>query len=536
MGKHIEESAQKILGCTRVLSVGQACSDAPAGWAWVKLTDVARLESGHTPSRSHPEYWDGSIPWISIPDAHEHHGEVIFGTEQCVTPAGIENSAARVLPAGTVCLSRTASVGYSVVMGREMATSQDFVNWICGEALEPRFLQLVFLAEGENLRRFGKGTTHTTIYFPEVLAFQICLPPVPEQRRIVAKLDALLARSRRTQEALDALPALIEHFRQSVLAAAFRGDLTRDWREQHPDVEPASRLLERIRAERRRRWEAAELNRMRARGNAPKDGSWKQRHPEPVEVDQDELPELPEGWCWASTDEVAEIAGGLTKNGSRRDSAVDRAPLVSVAAVQLRRIDRSAIGTIGLLPEDGDKGQLRRGDVLLVEGNGSLAHIGRVAQWNVEVEGARHQNHIIRLRPYLLSPTFLLEWLASPLGRNAIIAEATSAAGLYTLSLSKVARLPVALPPLEEQEQIVALVRRATESATHIADELEGAARRLAHLESALFSKAFRGELVQQDPADEPASALLERIRAAKAEPDEDGAVSRRRGPKTKVA
>jgi type I restriction enzyme S subunit len=190
------------------LSVGRAGMPCPAHWHWVSLCDVARLESGHTPSREHPEYWDGGIPWIGIKDARINHGGTISETLQTVTSAGIDNSAARLLPARTVCLSRTASVGYVVVMGREMATSQDFVNWVCSPAIEPEFLKQLFVAENKSLFRFGKGSTHTTIYYPEVKAFNVCLPPVNEQRRIVAKLEALQARSRRARESLDAVPPL----------------------------------------------------------------------------------------------------------------------------------------------------------------------------------------------------------------------------------------------------------------------------------------------------------------------------------------
>lgn len=173
------------------LSVGHPNQPAPAGWAWTPLIDVARLESGHTPSRRHPEYWDGDIPWIGIRDATENHGRILSDTEQHVTQAGIDNSSARVLPPNTVCLSRTASIGFVVVTGRAMATSQDFVNWVCGPDIEWRFLQYVLLAERDSYAQFASGTTHQTIYFPEVKAFHICLPPLREQRRISAILGAL---------------------------------------------------------------------------------------------------------------------------------------------------------------------------------------------------------------------------------------------------------------------------------------------------------------------------------------------------------
>lgn len=173
------------------LSVGNPQTDLFEGWSWRLLTDVARLESGHTPSRRRPEWWGGSIPWIGIRDATGNHGSTIYKTEQYTNDDGIRNSSARVLPAKTVCLSRTASVGYVVVMGVPMATSQDFVNWVCGPELDHRYLKYVLLAERNAFLRFASGTTHQTIYFPEVKAFHIAMPGLSAQREIADVLTGL---------------------------------------------------------------------------------------------------------------------------------------------------------------------------------------------------------------------------------------------------------------------------------------------------------------------------------------------------------
>lgn len=172
------------------LAVGMPSTTPAKGWQWRKLTDLARLESGHTPTRRKPEYWGGDIPWIGIRDATGNHGRTIYDTNQHTNELGIKNSSARVLPANTVCLSRTASVGYVVVMGRPMATSQDFVNWICSDELDHQFLKYVLVAEKRSFLSFASGTTHQTIYFPEVKAFHICLPDLPTQKKIAGILSA----------------------------------------------------------------------------------------------------------------------------------------------------------------------------------------------------------------------------------------------------------------------------------------------------------------------------------------------------------
>lgn len=197
------------------LSVGLPEKKAPDGWRWALLSTLAKLESGHTPSRSVAEYWGGDIPWIGIRDATENHGRTISKTHQTVTQAGIDNSSARVLPTGTVCLSRTASVGYVVVMGRPMATSQDFVNWICSPSLDNMFLKYVFIAEHESMLRFASGTTHQTIYYPEAKAFHVCLPGISEQKAIAHFLGALDAKIELNRQMNQTLAAIMRALFQS---------------------------------------------------------------------------------------------------------------------------------------------------------------------------------------------------------------------------------------------------------------------------------------------------------------------------------
>ncbi len=260
------------------VSVGLADMPTPDGWKWTKLHDVARLESGHTPSRKHPEYWGGGIPWIGIKDARINHGKVIKETRQTVTEEGLQNSAARLLPARTVCLSRTASVGYSFVLGKEMATSQDFVNWVCSDSIVPKFLMYAFIAEGDQLRSFGQGTTHTTIYYPEVKALHVCLPVLEEQRRIVALLEELVSRLDAGVAALRHAKAQLQRYRQSVLNAAVTGELTKQWRREYPSVEPASEVLKSVLLLKRQQW------------------SGKRKYKEPPSPVTDGLPSLPRTW------------------------------------------------------------------------------------------------------------------------------------------------------------------------------------------------------------------------------------------------
>jgi type I restriction enzyme, S subunit len=173
------------------LSVGRPDLQESPGFEWRLLADLARLESGHTPSRAKEQYWHGDIPWIGIRDATGNHGKVISKTLDFVTQEGLDNSSARLLPTGTVCLSRTASVGFVVEMGRPMATSQDFVNWVCGPGLNPSYLRYILMLEQESVRRFAHGTTHQTMYYPEAKALHVLVPSRREQDAIAEVLEAL---------------------------------------------------------------------------------------------------------------------------------------------------------------------------------------------------------------------------------------------------------------------------------------------------------------------------------------------------------
>lgn len=150
----------------------------PAKWQWTRLTDVARLATGHTPDRKQDSYWNGSIPWLSLGDIRALDGKIALSTAEYVTEAGIENSSSVLLPTGTVCFSRTASVGFATIMGRPMSTSQDFVNWVCGSSILAMYLLWALIAARRELLSLASGSTHRTIYFPTVEQFQVLLPPL----------------------------------------------------------------------------------------------------------------------------------------------------------------------------------------------------------------------------------------------------------------------------------------------------------------------------------------------------------------------
>lgn len=166
-------------------------------WPRVKIKHVAELGTGHTPSRLHPEYWEScTIPWITtgeIAQVRDDRAEVITKTREKISELGLANSAAALHPKGTVVLCRTASAGYSAIMGDDMATSQDFVTWTCSDDVLPRYLLMCLRAmRSDLLGRLAYGSTHKTIYFPDVEDLVIPLPSVGEQRELLKNVEACL--------------------------------------------------------------------------------------------------------------------------------------------------------------------------------------------------------------------------------------------------------------------------------------------------------------------------------------------------------
>jgi len=198
----------------------------PDHWEVKKLRSIARLESGHTPSRQRPDYWieqDCVIPWFTLADVSflRDLGNIfIETTSQKISQVGMENSAARLLPPGTVILSRTASVGFSGITRGSLAVSQDFAAWICSDRIQSRHLLFCLRAMKSEFQRLMMGSTHQTIYMPDIEAIRVPVPPIAEQiaitefiERETGKIDGLVEEQRRLME-------LLKEKRQAVISHA----------------------------------------------------------------------------------------------------------------------------------------------------------------------------------------------------------------------------------------------------------------------------------------------------------------------------
>lgn len=369
------------------------------------------------------------------------------------------------------------------------------------EDVEPKLFG--YFLNGANLRQSidaqSSGTTRKRITGKKLKALPVRVPPTNEQRRIVEKIETLFARLDQGEAELREVQTLLARYRQSVLKAAVTGHLTADWRAQNAHrLEHGRDLLARILKTRRDTWQG------------------RSQYQESTAPDTTALPELPDGWVWASVQQLAKVIGGLTKNSKRQDLPL-RKPMLRVANVYQNRLELSDIHEAGVTDAECARALLEDRDLLVVEGNGSKDQIGRMAIWRNEIPDAVHQNHLIKVRMVENGLVeFALWWFQSSNGRQNIEKVASSTSGLYTLSISKIEALAVPVPSLLEVSQINELVDEIFSKITLLETWCQTELTRSAALRQSILKDAFAGRLVPQDPNDEPAAELLARIRAAR--------------------
>lgn len=363
----------------------------------------------------------------------------------------------------------------------------------------------------------GVGQMRVPTSFLETLAVPV--PPEPEQVRILDMLDELLSDLDAGIATLERVRAKLKHYRAAVLKAAVEGALTAEWRRQNPATETAEALLTRILAERRRRWEEVQLGKYEAAGKAPpKD--WKAKYVEPVEPvapDTSTLPALPEGWKWVSIDQLSsEIRNGF----SGKPDATTGIPILRISAVRPYAIDLSDRRYLSGSVAEYESDQIASGDLLFTRYNGSRNLVGVCAVVPKIEEAIVHPDKIIRARPLGILASSAFPGLSANVGvsRRYVEQRIRTTAGQAGISGSDVKSLPVPLPPLSEQAAIMEYVEDQLSVIEHLERDLDGRLTSAQALRQSILRQAFTGQLVPQDPNDEPASELLKSIGAERDE------------------
>lgn len=436
-------------------SGGEWLGEVPAHWEVRKLLNLARLESGHTPSRQHPEYWVESecvIPWFTLADVgflRDEKNTSIETTSQKISELGMANSAARMLPPGTVILSRTASVGFSGITSIPLAVSQDFAAWICGERIQPRFLLLCLRAMKQEFKRLMMGSTHQTIYMPDIEAFKVPVPGLAEQARIVrfveyeaAKIDGLIDEQRRLME-------LLKEKRQAVISHAVTKGLN-----------PAAVMK-------------------------PSGIEW--------------LGDVPSNWVVAPIGSRYSVQLGKMLD-SVKITGEHLRPYLRVADVQWGEINISDLPEMDFNDSDRAKFRIFPGDLMVNEGG---SYPGRAAIWRGALEECYYQKALHRVRainPAIESAEFLYYVIQCAAHAGAFVAGGNETT-IEHLPAEKLRRFRVAFPPLAEQACIAEYLEVKTAKLDALNAEAQRAIDLLQERRMALISAAVTGQIDVRDLA-----------------------------------
>lgn len=497
----------------------------PKGWVKTTLGEVCAINPRTLPEVLPPDYTEVSfVPMAAVeeesgrldasqirPLAAVRRGYTAFKENDVIfakiTPC-MEN--------GKIALAKGLKNGLAY-------GSTEFFVFRPYKGLLPRFLLYFLLqpslrnaAERQMTGAVGQKRVPSNYLF----TYEFVLPPVREQKRIVAKLDAAFLRLERAETATRRARERLQRYRAAVLNAAVNGELTHDWREaqrknKKAEPETGEALLQRLLAVRRKRWEEAALQHFRTAGNEPKDDKWKTRYPEPTPPKAIDLHELPTSWCWASIEQLLRGADGMAYG------VLKPGPLVENGVPMLRIMDIMQDGHIAKenvyrisanLAEKFKRTRLEAGDVLI----SVMGTVGRTAVVPESMTGGNVNRAIAILK--LIDPSFaefLHMVLMSPLLQGRFSSEKLGTAQ-QRINLADLRRFAIPLPPANEQNEIIHEVERRLAAADRLACTLDQQLERAPTTRQSLLHEAFTGVLVPQDPHDEPASALLKRIRTAR--------------------
>ncbi len=433
-------------------------SELPSGWVVCQLSDIGHIVTGKTPSTKEPRFYGGKIPFIKPGDL-DHSGPVI-STEVYLTDDGLAEVPA--LPPDSIVVTCIGNLGKVGITTKLSASNQQINAVVPDQGVDPTYIFHYCKTLKPWLESESSATTISIVNKGIFSTAPVPLPPLAEQTRIAAKLDELLAQVDTLKARVDAVPALLKRFRQSVLAAAVSGRLTEEWSKEHSA--PAF-IIKKI-------------------GDAFKliDGDRGPNYPKKEDYHL-------EGHCLFLS----------TKNVRKYGFLFDECTFISKEKHQALRA-----------------GTLCRGDIIITT-RGTLGHVALYDE-KVPFDVVRINSGMLILRklePMLLNEFFQI-LIASPSFQKLIDEQRTGSAQPQ-LPAKIIRGFEVAIPSTQEQTEIVRRVEQLFAFADQLEAKVASAKNRIDHLTQSILAKAFRGELVPQDPNDEPASALLERIQAQRA-------------------
>src|SRR5438874_609521 len=448
----------------------------PSHWRWKKMGNVATVVGGSTPPTDHDEYFGGEIPWITPADLSRYTANTISRGARNITQTGLDNSGARLLPAGTVLFSSRAPIGYVAIAANPVSTNQGFKSFILNDEVRPDFVYYYLQRARDLARSLASGTTFLEISGKKAAQIPIPVPPLDEQQRIVAEIEKQFTRLDAGVASLKGVQTALKRYRASVLKAACEGRLVSTeaelTRKENRSYEAGEQLLQRILKERREKWNG------------------KGKYKEPATPTVADLPTLPEGWTWASLDQLMlNITDGDHQPPPQTDSGVPFLVMRDVRSGTLdfgdtRFVSREYANQVEPFRKPA------RGDILyiLVGSYGIALRVTTDHEFCI-------QRHIGVLRPHELSPA---TYLAHILNSSFVFGQASKVAtgtAQMTVPLAGLRRIAIPLPPVAEQKRIVAELERRLSVAEEVDLVLSANTQRATGLRQSVLQQVFSVEL-----------------------------------------
>ena len=454
--------------------------ELPLGWQWVQIGEILQP----SPERIDPKA--NGIAYIGLEHIEKSTGKILgHGYSDDVKSLKSRFSEGDLLYGKLrPYLNKVWVAEFDGLCSTDILVFQDN-KFILNKYLKYRFLQEDFV---KYANQNASGVQHPRVDFKKLAKFRITIAPLPEQHHIVARIEELFSRLDAGMQALQRAKAQLQRYRQSVLEAAMTGRLTAEWREAHPEVEPAEELLEQI-TERQQETETI-----------------RNRYSEILES------EPPKSWLLVKIADVGCVQLGRQRSPKHHSGEYMR-PYLRVANVFENRIDTSDILMMNFTPEEFKRYQLHYGDILLNEGQ-SLELIGRPAIYRDELPGSCFQNTLIRFSPFKgVDAEYSLCVFRSYFHNGIFQRIAKLTTTMAHLGAGRFSNLLFPLPPLLEQKEIASKISQLESMAENTEIIIDHNLKKTDRLRQSILQHAFQGKLIPQDPSDEPASLLLERIR-----------------------
>jgi type I restriction enzyme, S subunit len=479
----------------------------PTGWTTASLGDCAvRITDGtHLP----PQFEESGIPFIFI--KHIVGGRITFQETKFISEQTFAELNGRCpVELGDILYSAVGSYGVavSVLTDRKFSFQRHIAHIKPHKELDQKYLTYCLNSPLciSQAHKMARGVAQKTVTLGDLKRFDLPIAPLNEQRRIVAKIEELFSNLDAGVAALKRIKANLKRYRAAVLKAAVEGRLTDAWRAKYPKTEPASKLLERILTERRKKWEEDQVAKFAAANKTLPKG-WQEKYVEATGPETSRLPELPQGWCWGSVDQLSIVVRGA----SPRPAGDPRffggpVPWITVGALTAHDTPYLREVSEGLTEAGRDASRYIQPDTLLLTNSGATLGVPKITLIGGCINDGSvalfHVNYPLKLYLYYFLKT-----------QTRLLRAINQGAAQPNLNTGIVKTIVVPLPPLVEQQQILAEIERKLSVVEENETLIEGDLKRAARLRQCILKRAFEGKLVPQDPTDEPADKLLDRIR-----------------------